>query len=146
MSKLREKKPIDYTVMALEALWWVDSGAFDFGAREPWYFRAMIMQPDHIDYEMFETARVELTAKKPHLELSELRLERFEEGPSIQVMHIGPYAEERRTLTMMEAYLQEHGLKYRGDHHEIYLGDPRRAKPENLRTVLRHAVEPSAPG
>lgn len=27
-------------------------------------------------------------------------------------------------------------------HHEIYLGDPRRTKPENLRTVIRHPVRP----
>ncbi len=26
-------------------------------------------------------------------------------------------------------------------HHEIYLGDPRRAAPEKLKTVLRHPVE-----
>ena len=25
-------------------------------------------------------------------------------------------------------------------HHEIYLGDPRRTKPENLRTVIRHPI------
>ena len=25
-------------------------------------------------------------------------------------------------------------------HHEIYLSDPRRGKPENMRTVLRHPV------
>lgn len=25
-------------------------------------------------------------------------------------------------------------------HHEIYLGDPRRTKPENLKTVIRHPV------
>ncbi len=27
-------------------------------------------------------------------------------------------------------------------HHEIYLGDPRRGKPENLKTVIRHPVRP----
>lgn len=27
-------------------------------------------------------------------------------------------------------------------HHEIYLGDPRRTKPENLKTVIRHPVKP----
>jgi hypothetical protein len=41
----------------------------------------------------------------------------------------------------MEAYIAEHGYRFRGRHHEIYLGDPRRAKPEKLRTVLRHPVE-----
>ena len=29
MSKQREENPIDYTVMALEGLWWNDDGAFD---------------------------------------------------------------------------------------------------------------------
>ena len=28
-------------------------------------------------------------------------------------------------------------------HHEIYLGDPRRGKPENLKTVIRHPVRPT---
>lgn len=27
-----------------------------------------------------------------------------------------------------------------GRHHEIYLGDPRRAAPERLRTILRQPV------
>jgi len=27
-----------------------------------------------------------------------------------------------------------------GKHHEIYIGDPRRAAPEKLKTVLRHPV------
>jgi hypothetical protein len=27
-----------------------------------------------------------------------------------------------------------------GKHHEIYLGDPRRADPSKLKTVLRHPV------
>jgi hypothetical protein len=40
----------------------------------------------------------------------------------------------------MQDYADTHGYVYRGDHHEIYLGDPRRAKPENLKTVLRHPV------
>ena len=28
--------------------------------------------------------------------------------------------------------------------HEIYLGDPRRTKPENLKTVIRHPVKPAS--
>jgi hypothetical protein len=27
-----------------------------------------------------------------------------------------------------------------GKHHEIYMGDPRKAAPEKLKTVLRHPV------
>jgi hypothetical protein len=32
------------------------------------------------------------------------------------------------------------GLALRGLHHEIYLGDPRRAAPERLRTIRRQPV------
>lgn len=56
-------------------------------------------------------------------------------------MHIGPYSEEPRRLAKLQAYLDGHGYRFRGRHHQIYLGDPRRARPEKLRTVLRHPVE-----
>lgn len=141
MSKLREKDPIDYTVMALEGLWWTDSGEFDFNKKEPWQCTLLMMQPDHINEAMFRDAMQELSEKKPNPRLDKLRFERFEEGLSIQMMHIGPYADEPRTLSKMKAFAAETGYTYRGRHHEIYIGDPRLAKPEKLRTVLRHPVK-----
>jgi hypothetical protein len=38
-------------------------------------------------------------------------------------------------------FARESGYRLRGKHHEIYLGDPRRARPENLKTILRHPIE-----
>lgn len=147
-SKLRKQNPIDFTVMALEALWSVESGQFEFGAKVPWLFSAMIMQPDHVTEAMFQQARDELAAKKPNLTLSKLHYGRFHEGPSIQIMHVGPYSEEPRSIERMDRYAEQHGYALHGRHHEIYLGDPRRAKPENLKTVLRHpvSVRPKPPG
>ena len=139
-SKLREENPVDYTVMALEGLWWVESGRFDFQRREPWLWTMMIMQPDHIDQVMFEEALVQVREKQDNPALEKTRFERFTEGPSIQIMHIGPYADEPRSLAKMQAFAEENGYTYRGKHHEIYIGDPRRAKPENLKTVLRQPV------
>jgi hypothetical protein len=141
ISKRREENPVDYTVMALEGLWWVASGAFDLSKDEPWYFTLMMMQPDHITEAMYQQALAELKEKKPNPALDSLRFERFREGLCIQMMHIGPYAEEPRTLAKMRAFAEENGYRYRGKHHEIYIGDPRRAKPEKLKTVLRHQVE-----
>lgn len=143
MSKLREKDPLDYTVMALEGLWWIDGTReqFDLSRDRKWYFTSMMMQPDHITQEMFEQARVDLRKKKDNPLIDEARLARFREGLSLQIMHIGPYADEPATVAKMDAYAQEHGYRMRGKHHEIYLSDPRRAKPENLKTVLRHPVE-----
>ena len=56
-------------------------------------------------------------------------------------MHIGPYSTEPATLTKMEEFARENGYAYRGKHHEIYLGDPRRADPEKLKTILRQPVQ-----
>jgi hypothetical protein len=140
-SKLRPDNPIDYTVMALEGLWWTDSGRFDFQRGEPWYWTMMIMQPDHIDQAMYEAALTQVREKQDNPALDQVRFDSFEEGLAIQIMHIGPYADEPRSLAKMAAYAEEMGYIYRGKHHEIYIGDPRRAKPENLKTVLRQPVE-----
>lgn len=144
MSKKKKENPIDYTVMALEGLWWVESGEFEFGKKEPWYFTAMIMQPEHITKEMYLQAVEEMKAKRENPAIDKMRFERFHEGLSVQIMHIGPYSEEPATIARMDAFAEENGYQMRGRHHEIYLGDPRLAKPENLKTVLRHPVEKAA--
>jgi len=63
----------------------------------------------------------------------------------MQTMHIGPYASEPATVERMKAFATENGYRDRvgsgGKHHEIYMGDPRRAKPEKLKTILRHPIE-----
>jgi GyrI-like small molecule binding domain len=51
-----------------------------------------------------------------------------------QIMHVGPYSEERPTIERLHAFITEEGYSRRGKHHEIYLGDPRRTAPERLRT------------
>ncbi len=140
MSKQRKHDPIDFTVMAMEGLWWTETGSFDPENQEPWFFTMMMMQPAHITPEMFAVAVRQLEEKKPNPAISRLRFERFREGLCIQIMHIGPYAEEGPTLERMKSFARENGYELRGHHHEIYLGDPRRAKPENLRTVLRQPV------
>jgi hypothetical protein len=141
MSKLRSDDPIDFTVMAVEGLWSTQSGSrFDFDWREPSLYTLLMMQPDHITGEMFDQAVADARAKGDNPALDRIRLERWREGISIQIMHIGPYADEAATLDKMEAFADEHGYEFHGRHHEIYIGDPTRSKPENLKTVLRHPV------
>jgi hypothetical protein len=145
MSKLRQTDPLDYTVMALEGLWWTDAGDFSFNAEDPWRWTMMMLQPDHIGETMFQEAlqktREKAAAKsEDNPAIDELRFERFHEGLCMQIMHIGPYSEEPRTIAKMEAFAAENGYQKSGKHHEIYLGDPRRAKPERLKTILRQPV------
>jgi len=142
MSKLRLEDPIDFTVMAVEGLWSTESGAkFDFDWREPSLYTLLMMQPDHITRAMFDQAVADARAKRPNPNLDRIRLERWHEGTSVQIMHIGPYTDEPATLDKMEAFAEEHGYEFHGRHHEIYIGDPTRSRPENLKTVLRHPVK-----
>jgi hypothetical protein len=130
--------------MALEGLWWTESGEFDVSRPESWTWRLMILQPDQVTQEMFQAALKQLEKKRPNPALARLRLERFREVLCLQVMHVGPYAEEPATMERMKAFARENGYAYHGRHHEIYLGDPRRAAPEKLKTVLRQPVRKEA--
>lgn len=74
-----------------------------------------------------------------------MRYEAFAEGLCVQIMHVGPYSSEPETMKLVDDFLIRESLSDRlskgGKHHEIYLSDPRRSKPETMKTVLRHPVE-----
>ena len=144
--KKRKTHAIDYPVMALEGLWWVEDGMFDIRVKDNWHYTLMILQPDVITREIFEQGLAEVRRKRgDSAPLSKLRLEYFNEGLCMHVMHIGPYADEPATVDRMQAFAAANGYRDRigrgGKHHEIYLGDPRKADPAKLKTVLRHPVE-----
>ena len=145
MLKKRKVDAIDYPVMALEGLWWVVDGKFDITVKDNWHYTLMILQPEAITPALFAEGLAEVKRKRGDSPaLSQLRLEYFEEGLSVQMMHIGPYATEPATLATMLAFAADEGYRDRvglgGKHHEIYLGDPRKADPSKLKTVLRHPV------
>lgn len=131
----------DYTVAPLEGLWWADDMAdFVRGDKSRWQWTMMIMQPDWIARPMFDAA-VARAREKLGPPPPDLRLEDYDEGLSVQVMHVGPYSAEGPTLARLHGeFLPANGLKETGRHHEIYIGDPRRTAPEKLKTVLRQPV------
>ncbi len=138
----KKSRGIDYPVMAAEGLWWsTDMDSFVLDHREKWLWTMMIMQPDLITGAMVTAAMKKAQDKKDLPALSRLRFERFHEGLSVQIMHIGPYSAEGPTIARMhQEFLPANGYEPGGKHHEIYLGDPRRAAPEKLKTVLRQPV------
>ena len=139
-----KKAGIDYPVMPLEGLWWVEGAGtvgFDMMAhRDAWQWTMMIMQPDHVTADQVEAAVAALGRKKGLAALAKVRFERFEEGLVAQVMHVGPYSAEKPTIDRVHAYIAAQGCVPSGKHHEIYLGDPRRTAPEKLRTVIRQPM------
>ncbi|MBE2197020.1 MAG: GyrI-like domain-containing protein [Anaerolinea sp.] len=138
MSKQRLDR--DYGVLPLEGLWWAeDMDSFTTSLdKSAWDWTMMIMQPGWITAVMVAEATAVVHKQKGLPVLSQLRLETYHEGLSVQIMHTGSYNDEAPTLHRLHhEFMPANGLVCSGKHHEIYLSDPRRVAPEKLKTVLR---------
>lgn len=133
----------DYTVMPLEALWWSADMASFTSERDKsrWDWTLMNLVPEWLTGAHLEIAREAVARKTPAAALERVRLERFEEGLSVQTLHVGPYDDEGPVLQQMhDEFIPAHSLRKTGKHHEIYLSDPRRTAAPRLRTILRQPV------
>jgi hypothetical protein len=132
----------DYVVPPLEGLWWAeDMETFHTREKSEWDWTMMIMTPEWINVEIFEEAIRQVRKAKDPASLDKVRLERYHEGLSVQIMHIGSYDDEGPILSQMHHdFIPKNGFVENGKHHEIYLSDPRRVAPEKLKTVLRQPV------
>lgn len=128
----------DYGVMPLEGLWWSDDMSdFMTGNRDNWQWTLMIMQPDFVTEEIF-LANLETAKKKKELPaLARIRFESYDEGKSVQIMHVGPFSQEGPNIAKMHEHIKALGGNPAGKHHEIYLSDFRKADPLKLKTILR---------
>jgi len=141
--KFRAKRMLkkDYDMMAPEGLWWMKGNRIDMERRDSWLWTLMILVPDFVSPKLFSDSITEVRSKKNPPGLDRARLEVLDEGASLQIMHVGPYSSEAESIGKMDAFAKEHGYKMVGKHHEIYLGDPRRAAPSKLKTIIRHPVK-----
>ncbi len=137
---------LDFRVAPLEASWWSDVPE-DFSATPPqeWNWEARIRVPDFIDDGLLDEVRAGLEVAGKPGPLSDVRLAMLEDGPCVRVLHLGPYSEEGPVIQALHSFARERGFTLRGHHHEVYLSDPQRTKPESLRTVLLHPVASAAP-
>lgn len=138
----------DYVVPPLEGFWDGEEGYFDglnIMDKSKFIWTSMIRQPEFVTKEVYNWALEQLKKKNPELDYSNVKYEVLEEGICVQVMHIGSYDTESESIAKMNEYIEKNG--YTNDfengrrHHEIYLGDPRKTKPDNLKTVIRHPVK-----
>jgi hypothetical protein len=69
---------------------------------------------------------------------------RIEHRPAQRVawlVHHGPYEDEGPALAALYAFVAEQGLMPTGPHSEVYLADPSRVAPADLRTEIRVPVK-----
>lgn len=134
-----------YVVPPLEGFWWQDEVAgVDYSRKDAFRWISVIRLPDFVTRADFEWA-VETATKKKRLDCSSAEFLTLEEGLCVQMMHLGPFEDEPRTVEQMDRFLAENG--YENDfsagrlHHEIYLSDARKAAPEKWKTVIRHPIK-----
>lgn len=152
MSKLGPRQPegyFDYVMPPLEGLWRQgESGHMDLTRKADFQWVSLLRLPDFVTEEVFHWAVGE-AAKKKKLDLSPVTYFPWTEGLCVQCMHLGPYDHEPATLRAMEDYAREQGytLDFGPDrwHHELYLSDPRRGRPEKRKTILRLPVRKEEP-
>jgi hypothetical protein len=131
----------DFGVMPLEGLWWTEKMAdFKVEDKSNWLWTAMIMQPNFVTKEMFETAVKQVAERKKPASIAKIHFQAYDEGLSAQVMYVGPYSGEGPTIMELHEFIKQQGGKLdetNKHHHEIYLGDPRRTDPSKLKTIVR---------
>ena len=135
----------EYVVPPLEGFWWQDNTKdMDYQRKDNLNFISLIRLPDFVTIDDFNWAIAEATKKKKQ-DFSKVEFLTYAEGLCVQCMHLGPYDDEPITTALMHDCASKQG--YELDitdtryHHEIYLSDPRRCKPENLKTVIRHPIK-----
>ncbi|MBM4406439.1 MAG: hypothetical protein FJ039_09725 [Chloroflexi bacterium] len=142
---VKQAKGRDYKVAGPEGFWWsgeIGEGRWEAGKPEEWRWKLVIRTPEFITKADLKQAIAAVQKKGKTAFAAEVKLETMREGPSVQLLHIGPYDKEQPNVEKMEAFAKERGMEFHGAHHEIYLSDPRRVPPEKIRTILRHPVRP----
>ena len=147
MSKLgrhRLEGYFDYVVPPLEGLWWQeDTQGVDYARKGDFRWISLIRLPEFVTKAAFDWAIREAAEKKGR-DFSAVEFFSWEEGLCVQCMHLGPYDDEPVTVAAMEEYARGQGYELDFSqgrfHHEIYLSDARRCKPEKRKTVIRQPV------
>lgn len=118
----------------------------DYTRKADFRWISLIRLPEFVTKAAFDWALREAAEKKQR-DFSKVEFFSWEESLCVQCMHIGPYDDEPATVASMEEYAKVQG--YEADfregrfHHEIYLSDVRRYKPEKLKTVIRQPIKRS---
>ena len=142
LKSLHKGRGADFKVAKLEGLWTgADGGEFLPDRPDTWAWILQIRVPDAVGRDDLDRARIAAVQKgRGGAPVERVALQRVEEGPCVQILHVGPYDAEGPTLERLEAFAAAEGLTLVGPHHEVYLADPRRTAPERLRTLLRYPV------
>ena len=134
----------EYVVPPLEGFWWQDNiDGVNYSDKSSFNWISVIRLPDFVTEKDFKWA-VETAEKKKKTDCSSAEFLTVDEGLCVQIMHIGAFDDEPKTVAVMDKFLKDNG--YENDmndkrfHHEIYMSDARKVSPEKWKTVIRQPI------
>ena len=132
----------DYVICKLEARYWsINNQCLSEQDKSLWHWQLMIRTPSQVEIKDLEQAAKALTSKGKTLRVNKVKLIEHEFSHCIQMLHVGSYENENRTIEQMLAFASDNQLSATGEHCEIYISDPRRIPEERLKTILRMPVK-----
>ncbi len=141
IKKICKEQENDFGVPKLEGLWWVEGNTPALEVpRSEWCWKLLIRMPEFVTKEMMISTQPEVAKKKKNELIQEISFEKLTEGKSVQIMHIGPYSTESKTINTLMEFIAENGLSINGLHHEIYISDPRKTEASKMKTLIRYPV------
>ncbi len=142
IKELLKSKGIICSTPPLEGLWdTYDNSYFNVSRKSMIKFTMMMAVPDSVDEEMLIDIKERLFLKSDNPYIFDVYCKVFEEGNCVQLLHRGPYNTDiHSTKTIME-YITVENMKLAGLHHEIYLNNPDKVAKEDLKMIVRYAVE-----
>jgi len=139
---VKKAQGIDYAVMPLEGLWWMDNMAeFSTERKDEWKWTSMIMQPQYVTQADVKAAIEQARKKKELPALDKVKFENFKEGAAAQIFYVGPYSAEGSTIAKIHDYIRKSGHQLSGKHHEIYMNNAAKVAPEKLKTIIRQPMK-----
>ena len=134
----------EYVVPPLEGFWWQNNmDGINYSDKSSFNWISVIRLPDFVTEKDFKWA-VETAERKKKLDCSSAEFLTVYEGLCVQIMHIGAFGDEPKTVAVMDKFLEDNG--YENDmndkrlHHEIYMFDARKVSPEKWKTIIRHPI------
>jgi hypothetical protein len=135
----------EYTVYPLEGLWDLteEGKQSETLNKDEFLYTIMIRQPDFVTEDVVNKAFETVQKKKPHPLLADVTFGTFEDGLSVQMLHLGSYDDEPQSFKIMNDFIANSNfMRSSSIHREIYLSDARKVQSDKLKTVLRYMVKP----
>jgi hypothetical protein len=142
IKEYEKKQGVSCHSSPIEGMWdTYDNSHFDVTRKSMIKFTLMMALPENISEEILMMLKEEVATKSNNSYIFDVYFRVLEEGKCVQLLHRGPYNTDINSTKKIMEYITVENLKLVGLHHEIYLNNAEKVAPEDLKMIVRYAVE-----